>query len=125
MVPVAFVVLVSAAFVALVPVAVCGACVRKDAYDHAIWTVVVVSHPVVPHWNWFQLRFRVIVVVIACAIHVKLLLFLSHQQMEELWAILVVVQANLVVQEAQEAPEVCREDQEEQSWSHLLLRYRV
>ena len=32
--------------------------VRKDALDHAIWTVFVVSHPVVTdhiHWNWFQL----------------------------------------------------------------------
>ena len=34
----AFVALVSAAFMMLV---------RKDAHDHAIWTVVVVSHPVV------------------------------------------------------------------------------
>ena len=35
--------------------------------------------------------------------HVQLLLFLYHQQMEELGAILVVVQVNLVVQEVQEA----------------------
>ena len=45
---------------------------------------------------------------------------------------------NLVVQEAQEAPEVCQEDEEEdqdhqrvyilvvmESWSHLHLRFRV
>ena len=55
-----------------------------------------------------------IVVVIARAIHVQLLLFLSHQQVEELGAILVVVHMNLAVQEVQEAPEVCQEDQEEQ-----------
>ena len=52
-------------------------------------------------------------VVIAIAIHFQLLLFLSHQQVEELGAILVVVHVNLAVQEAQEAPEVCQEDQEE------------
>ena len=51
-----------------------------------------------------------IVVVIAHAIHFQLLLFLFHQQVEELGAILVVVQVNLAVQEA---PEVCQEDQEE------------
>ena len=34
------------AFVALVSVA-CVAIVRKDVLDHAIWNVVVVSHPVV------------------------------------------------------------------------------
>ena len=46
-----------------------------------------------------------IVVVIAHAILLRL---------EELGAILVAVQANLDVQEVQEAPEVCQEDQEEQ-----------
>ena len=50
-----------------------------------------------------------IVVVIALAIHFQLLLFLSHQQGEELGANLVVVQVNLAVQEVQEA-EVCQED---------------
>ena len=54
-----------------------------------------------------------IVVVIAHGIHVQLLLFLSHQQVEEQGAILVVVQVNLAVQEGQEALEVCEEDEEE------------
>ena len=44
-----------------------------------------------------------IVVLIAHAIHVQLLLFLSHHQVEELGGILVVVQMNLAVHEAQEA----------------------
>ena len=51
-----------------------------------------------------------IVVVIAHAVHFRFLLFISHQLVEELGAILVVVQANLAVQEAQEA---CQKDQEE------------
>ena len=51
-----------------------------------------------------------IVVMIAHAIHVQLLPSLSHQQVEELGAILEVVQANLEVQEVQEAAEVCQED---------------
>ena len=90
-VPVAFVALVSVAFVALV---------RKDAHDHAIWTGdVLVEAPAIEN-----------VVVIAHAIHFQLLLFPSHQ---ELGAIVVEVQANLAVQEAQEAPEVCQEHQEE------------
>ena len=77
-----------------------------------------------------------IVVVIAWAMHFQLLLFLFHQQVEELEAILVVVQVNLAVQEALAALEVCQEDSEEhqdhqrrqnlvviESWS-LLLRFR-
>ena len=103
--------LVSAAFVVLV---------RKDAHDHAIWTVVVVSHLVVTdqHHHHLELVFVEvpavkIVVVIAHAMHVQLLLFLSHQQEEELGPILVVVQVNLALQEVQEAPEVCQEGQEE------------
>ena len=40
----ACVVLVSAAFVALVSVALV-VLVREDAHDHAIWTVAVVFHP--------------------------------------------------------------------------------
>ena len=52
-------------------------------------------------------------VVISHAIHFQLSLLLSHQQVEELGAILVVVQVNLAVQEVQEAPEVCQEDQKE------------
>ena len=48
--------------------------------------------------------------VIAHAIHFHLLLCLSRQQVEELGAILVVVQADLAVMEG---------------WSHLLLRFRV
>ena len=75
--------MVTVAFVALV---------RKDVHDHAIWTVVVVSHPVVSdhhHRHSLELVFveapvTEIVVVIAHAIHVQLLLFLSHQQVEEL-----------------------------------------
>ena len=98
LVPVAFVALVSAAFVALV---------RKDAHDHAIWVVVGVSQPVVAdhHHHRHTLELVLveapvieIVVVIAHAIHFQLLL-LSHQQVEELGAILVVVQANLAVKE--------------------------
>ena len=81
--------------------------VRKDAHDHAIWTVVVVSHPVVTnHHHRHSLELVSveapaieIVVVIAHAIHVQLLLFISHQQVEELGAILLVVQVNLAVQE--------------------------
>ena len=104
----AFVVLVSAAFVVLV---------QKDAHDHAIWTVAVGPHPVVTdhhHCHSLELVSVVaplteIVVVIAHAIHYQLLLFLSHQQVEELGAILVVVQVDLEVQEVQEAQEVCRE----------------
>ena len=52
------------------------------------------------------------VVVIAHAIHVQLLLFSSRPQVGKLGAILVVVQANLAVQEVQdvqEAPEVRQE----------------
>ena len=100
--------LVSVAFVVLV---------QKDAHDHAIWTVAVVSHPVVTDHHCHSLELvsveapvMEIVVVIAHAIHFRLLLLLSHQQVEKLEAILVVVQANLEVQELRE---VCQEDQEE------------
>ena len=83
----AFVALVSVAFVPLV---------REDAYDHAIWTVVVVTHPVVTDQHhrhsleWVSVEAPVIeiVVVIAHAIHVQLLLFLFYQQVEELESIL-------------------------------------
>ena len=51
-----------------------------------------------------------IAVVIAHAVHFQLLLFLSHQKVEELGAILVVVQVNLAVQEAQKPLELCQED---------------
>ena len=120
MVPVAFVVLVSAAFVALVSVAFVKL-VQKVAHDHAIWTIAVVSHRVLTdHHHCHSLELvsvetpvMEIVVVIAQAIRFHLLIFLSHQQVEELEAILVVVQANLEVQEVQEAPEVCQEDLEE------------
>ena len=79
------------AFVALVWVAYV-VLVRKDAHDHAIWTVVVVSHPVVTnHHHRHSLELVSveapaieIVVVIAHAIHVQLLLVVSHQQVEEL-----------------------------------------
>ena len=99
----AFVVLVSAAFVALVSVASVVP-VQQDAHDHAIWTVV--SHPVVTdHHHRHSLELVSvevpvidIVVVIAHATHFQLLLFLSYPQVEELGAILVVVQVNLAVQ---------------------------
>ena len=111
--------LVSAAFVALVPVAFV-VLVQKDAHDRATWTVAVVSHPAVTDQHRHSLELvsseapvNEIAVVIAHAMHFRLLLCLSHQQVEELGAILVVVQADLAVQEVQEAPEVCQEDQEE------------
>ena len=103
--------LVSAAFVALVSAAYV-ALVRKDAHDQAIWTGVVVSHRVVTDQHlssssldlvFVEVPAVKIVVVIAHAIHVQLLLFVSHQQEEELGPILVVVQVNLLVQELQEA----------------------
>ena len=62
------------------------------------------------------------------------LALLSHRQVEELGPILVVVQANLAVQEVQEAPEEEEEPQDHrrrqilvvmESWSHLFLRFRV
>ena len=91
------------------------ALVRKDVLDHAIWTLAVVSNPVVTDRHDHQSLELVsvgaqvieIVVVIADAMHCQLLLFLSQQQVEELGAILVVVQVNLAVQEV---PEVCQED---------------
>ena len=100
----------------VVPVAFV-ALVREDVLDHAIWTVAVVSRPVVTdHHHRHSLELvsvevpvKEIVVVIAHTIHGQLLLFLSHQ-LEEVGAILVVVQVNLAVQEA---PEVCQEDQED------------
>ena len=86
MVSVAFVVLVSAAFVALVSVAFV-VLVQKGADDHAIWTVAVVSHPMVTdhhHCHSLELVSVValvigIVVVIAHVIHLQLLFFFSHQ----------------------------------------------
>ena len=98
-----------------------GALVREDAHDHAILTVVVVSYPVVTdhhhHHSLELVSVEVpaieIVVVGAHAIHFQLLLLLSHWQVEELGAILVVIQVNLEVQEAQEAPEMCQKDLEE------------
>ena len=95
--------------------------VREDVLlDHAIWTIVVVSHLVVTdhHHHSLELvsvegRVIEIVVVIAHAIHFQFLLFLSHQQVEELGAILVVVQAEYGGPGGPEAPEVCQEDQEE------------
>ena len=99
--------------VALVSVAVV-AFVRKDVHDHAIWTVVFVSHPVVTdHYHRHSLEFDSvecpvleIVVVIAHAVHFRVLLLLSHQLVEELGAILVVVHVNLAVQDALE---VCQD----------------
>ena len=82
----------------MVPVAFV-ALLRKDVVDHAIWTVAVVSHPVVTdHHHRHSLELVSvdalvieIVVVIAHSMHFQLLLFLSHQQVEEMGAILVVV----------------------------------
>ena len=75
-----------------------------------IWTVAIVSHPVVAdHHRHHSLELvqveapvMEIAVVIAHAMHFRLLLFLSHKQMEELGAILVAVQADLAVHEVQE-----------------------
>ena len=66
--------------------------VRKDAHDDAIWTVLVVSHPVmIDHRHRYSLELVSvealeveIVVVIAHVIHFQLLLFLSHFQVQEL-----------------------------------------
>ena len=126
-VPLAFVALVSATSVTLVSV-VFVVLVRKDAHDHALRTGVVVTHPVVTdrhHRHSMELVFVEaevieIVVVIAHTIHFQLLLFLSHQQVEELGAIPVVVKVNLAVQNVQEAPEVCQEDQEEHRDGELV-----
>ena len=71
----------------MVPVAFV-ALVRKDVLDHAIWTVAVVPHPVVTgHHHGHSLELVLvkvlvteIAVVIAHAVHFRLLLFLSHQQ---------------------------------------------
>ena len=70
---------------------------REDVLDHAIWTVAVVSHPVVTdHHRHHSLELvsvealvMEIAVVIAHAMHFPLLLFLSHQQVEKLGAIVV------------------------------------
>ena len=69
--------LVSVAFVALV---------REDVLDHAIWTVAVVSHPVVTdHHHRHSSEFVSVEVpvmekadVVALAVHFRLLLFVSH-----------------------------------------------
>ena len=86
---------------------------RLCARMYSIWTVAVVLHLVVNDRHRHSLELVSIgasvieiVVVIAYAVHFRLLLFLSHQQVDELEAILVAVQVNLAVQEAQEAPEV-------------------
>ena len=92
--------------------------VHKDVLDLANWTVAVVPHPVVTdhhHRHTLELvsveaPVIEIVVVIAHATHFQLLLFLSHQQVEELGATLMVVQVNLAVQEVQVAPGVCQDD---------------
>ena len=60
----AFVVLVSAAFVALIPVAFVMLA-RKDALDHAIWTVAVVPHSVVTdHHHRHSLELVLVEVVV-------------------------------------------------------------
>ena len=99
----AFVALVPAAFVALVLVALV-ALVRESVLDHAIWTVVVVSHPVVTdHHHRHSLELVLVEApaieiadVIAHAMHFRL--SLSHQQVKEQGAILVEVRADLAVQ---------------------------
>ena len=82
--------------------------VREDVLDHVIWTVAAVSHPVVSdhhhHHSLELVSVEAPVIEIAVVIHFRLLFFLSHQQVEELGAILVVVQADLA---AQEVLEVC------------------
>ena len=65
---------------------------REDMFAHAILTVAFQS---------------------VVAGHHPPLLFSLHHQVEELEAILVVLQFTLAVQEVQDAPEVCQEDQEE------------
>ena len=69
---------------------------HEDMIAQATWTFAVVSHPVVTdHHRHHSLELVSvealvieIVVVIAHGIHVQLLLFLFHQQVEELGAIL-------------------------------------
>ena len=62
----AFVALVSAAFAALVSVAFV-VLVQKDAHDHAIWAVVVVSHPVVTCF-WWQLTHNITILTIGLSL---------------------------------------------------------
>ena len=105
----------------MVPVAL----VRENFLDHAIWTVAVVRHPVVAD----QHRHHSLELEYVESgdgdlgrdrSHDAFLapIFFSYQQMEELEAVLVEVQADLAVQEVQEVPEVVQEvheatDQEE------------
>ena len=82
---------------------------------HAIWTVAVVFQSVVAgHHHRHSLELVSvdalvieIVVVIAHSVHFRLVLFLSHQQVEEMGAILVVVQGE---SGGPGALEVCQED---------------
>ena len=108
------------------------ALVREDAPDHMIWTVAVVPPSVVTdHHHRHSLGLVLvevpvieIAVVIAHAMHFRLLLTLSlslHQQVEELGAILVVVQVNCV----RRIKRNIRIIKEGKSWSHILLRFRV
>ena len=52
--------------------------------DHAIWTVAVVSHLVVADHQQVEAPVMEIADVIAHAMHFRLLLAVSHQQMEEM-----------------------------------------
>ena len=72
--------------------------VREDVLDHAIWTVAVVCHLVVTdHLRHHSLEF---VSVETPVMHFRLwlLLFLSHQQVDALGEILVVLEVDLAVQ---------------------------
>ena len=104
------------------------ALVREDMPAHAIWTVAVVSHSLVVHHNhhhsWelerVEARVTVIADVTAHAMDPKLLLSLSlslHQQVVELEAILVEIQADmadLAVQQNVHEDSVEKEDQDHQ-----------
>ena len=90
------------------------AVVHEGILAHAIWTVTVVSRPVVAdHHRHHSLELDLVEApvmeiadVIAHAMQFRLLLYLSPQ-VDRLGAILVVVQADLAVQEV---PEVVQEE---------------
>ena len=87
------------------------ALVREDVLHHAIWTVAVVSNPVVAdhhrHHSWelelVEAPVMEIADVIAHAMHFRLSLLLSHQQVEKLEAILEIQEVAEVAKEVHEA----------------------
>ena len=122
----------------VVPVAL----VRENLLAHAIWTVAIVSHAVVPdhhrHHSSGMEQVEAPVVEIADAIahamYFRLsLFFLYHQTVKVLEAILAKVQADVAVQEVQDVPEVHKVQEEHwgetladtDSSSHLLLHFRL